>query len=1107
MSAMLAFPMDVDPSPQLNTTSSIAMVTVALIPPVDTVALASVAAAASASSASTAGMAAASASLPVPERGRDADVGMEQVAAGGLWVVGHYDTLSHTWRSAKYNLNVGANSDVDKSYDALPIPERISMAVAEFMQNVMDWATGFLHARCLRRGETPPRLGIFSFIDAEQGLFSESRVRKIVQVHGDYCFAALDLLTEDGADGSAQPTPLIEVVLDIKSQTFYMLQVGQGAVDVKRMLTIFNSSKEATTTDIDAFVPLAGRHGLGFKQIMLLCLKPTYEWSYEMRGTVEVIGGPNDQPTPAIACMRPVASESQSIACIEGNVELHGSIFADVVARNRFRKTTQQLVGPDGKRLPMLLQKLSFAHVSSAIATVEVLQRSFCFSHILFRSPMHLARHVVCGTRDIDRLRMESHDPRRYTFGGNGRSVDWEQLATEQTLRQAQEDSAFLDFSSLYPPWRSMDSTMLLTRPLPICFKGSTSSPPPSSSAAAAATAAAAVASCSSTHGFEVVQMADGPQLRQGCSYPPLKPFQFATAARFVNGIPLVLCPTRERAIVERKHDNDDERDVDGASAGAAAASYTTERRSIQPHVDELIVCVDIRKYSRTQRGAEHLSDGFGLSKLFDAALNSRMGREDGEIGKRWCLEVIASALVQPTTLWAQTLLQYRHWRLADLTVSALFGHLSNVFDHDDFNALYEQLSRLGIPFPKQMDSQVVKQHLGPFGSWLLGTFSVEEEDDHSGESNYVERVVKLPFKTTDAFIKRAVLDGLVKKDCMPRMLGDLSSISPPPTFPSSSSASGSSQLVDDDVDARCQGVLRLLCKLASFVNAYGVWLCLENDIKDMLRHESVFVYVVRGVLPTDVATEGYRSPHPRFLDSFDDDLEIRRQSTVAFSLKSLPPPSPTTSSTAQSTNASTAGVCATASATAVAAAATATASTTASTRRVCGRKRSHRVAVTNNSKADKVDVVDLMDDVDVRIVEQNHRLREEELQREKDLDARFGFDTKPLALPFQILRGRASEPPYHPIYRRGLNAIVLYEQLRLDVARSSYHSTDDLIDYTIRHMLGMVRIPRSVMDVLVPLMVNQLANGEPFTCKMRLIRILQQLSSCNKFTGTLDQL
>ena len=295
------------------------------------------------------------------------------------FIVGHRHPDMGVIEEVVYNLNISCGSTIDKSYESFSKKTKHFMIVAEFMQNIMDWGTVTMADLYLSA-----LLGLHAFTHPLQGLFR-------------YCKKSIDKSLHRVSLFFGKENEMgVECLLDTQTQTLHFLQIGQGMLNVQHLLPIGQtstrmsasseaiSSSSSSAMDIDSIVPLAGSHGVGAKQLMLLCAKN--EWKYQLRGTLGELG---------VGYLFP-SIISAKVAVVSGGVDTDKQSLMDPSVLRLFSSICQNLITQG--RQPLLYQSLQFKDDISS----SFLFQALTHSHILFRSPMELHHHMVVSSLDIE---------------------------------------------------------------------------------------------------------------------------------------------------------------------------------------------------------------------------------------------------------------------------------------------------------------------------------------------------------------------------------------------------------------------------------------------------------------------------------------------------------------------------------------------------------------------------------------------------------------------------------------------------------------------------------------------------------------------------------
>jgi hypothetical protein len=261
---------------------------------------------------------------------------------------------------------------------------------------------------------------------------------------------------------------------------------------------------------LDLHVPQGGRHGLGFKQLMVLLMKNENDhWRFTMRGSVTAPDA-SGHLVAAVHSLTPEWSDSKACVVMLGQTRPNQQVITDAAVLRLFRPEVQAIVKSNSKAL--LLQTL----VAPPDVDGASLKRMLCFSHVLFRSPLPLSEHVAWSSRDV---------PHHRLHGGH--------LSDSKA-----DDYVGFDFQRRYDGWREWSIRQAYKdAPPPLILNLHDQQAP---SPDAASTSAAASAACSSGH--------EARALRIARLDPLLDAFQFGRkrVVLAVNGTPIKLLPSED---------------------------------------------------------------------------------------------------------------------------------------------------------------------------------------------------------------------------------------------------------------------------------------------------------------------------------------------------------------------------------------------------------------------------------------------------------------------------------------------------------------------------------------------------------------------------------
>ena len=285
------------------------------------------------------------------------------------------------------DINLSINSQMNTSYDSFTGKteyKKVMMFIAEYAQNIMDWATKEV-------AQTYPKAlrGLEAFTSVKEGVFAKTH-KTIGKRH-------ISLSIQDVA---GLFRPLVEIVVD--KHSIHFLQIGKGMIDMHRLLPIGRSDKPADeTTPVATIIPQAGGHGVGAKQ--LLVLGELYNWKMSARGTVgSEIPDASEDPR-AVAYFSPENSES-TILVTGGLLDIpHNQVVPEDVLKV-FRKEVRDVV--KAATYPVLLHSIEFPDLSDA-----ELYYALRHAHILFRSETALVDHLMLDSSALQRhLKPDKYD-------------------------------------------------------------------------------------------------------------------------------------------------------------------------------------------------------------------------------------------------------------------------------------------------------------------------------------------------------------------------------------------------------------------------------------------------------------------------------------------------------------------------------------------------------------------------------------------------------------------------------------------------------------------------------------------------------------------------
>ena len=167
--------------------------------------------------------------------------GLQTQPCGTQIVVGHYNT------------NMRAGSRAEKSYLSMTDRERAYAIVTELTQNAVDAVTTAVNAAAIAAKLRVTR-GIRSFTDRDSGLMSGRHVRYRRTLTRDRTSLVIETSLPEvggvggggtgGSSGAVTWRPLLEIMVDRASRTFYMVQIGQAMLDATECLPIGTTSKD-----------------------------------------------------------------------------------------------------------------------------------------------------------------------------------------------------------------------------------------------------------------------------------------------------------------------------------------------------------------------------------------------------------------------------------------------------------------------------------------------------------------------------------------------------------------------------------------------------------------------------------------------------------------------------------------------------------------------------------------------------------------------------------------------------------------------------------------------------------------------------------------------
>jgi hypothetical protein len=590
-----------------------------------------------------------------------------------------------------YNINLGEESDPGTAYDELEPVVRHQAFLVEVMQNVIDWCTlevSRLHPRA--------RGGIFTYIDDDHGLLGSSCIQKQVRLDipiggsadATIARASIDVLTPSG------PQPLVEIVVDPSTRAVHMLQLGQSMIVAETLLRIMSGTKdsknsvklqpprvdsdaadglpdrgefrsrERNASPLDVLVPQGGRHGLGFKQLMVLLMKN--EWGFTMRGSVTA---PDEagELVPAVHSLTPEWSDSKACVVMHGQTHRHQPVVADAAVLRLFRPEVQAIVRQQSK--PLLLQTL----IAPRGVDGTLLRQQLCFSHLLFRSPLPLSQHVAWSTRDVPQHRLNHTGP----------------LASDTA-----DDYVGFDFQRRYDSWREWSTYQ--------CYRAA---PPPLSlnlhdtlgAEVTAPSAAAAPAAAASSSAPAPVAEHEAGALRLARLDPVLDAFQFGRThvTLAVNGTPVKLLPSDQYG------------DVLVVTADVQRFTTSTRGKFTDRPEHGFFDCV-----------LRHVNDfAYGVEDEYELTPPLR-----------WYLTLVARFFAQPSTHWAVLLRNEsaRAYPLGALVARFQCGGFRGYFSSASVKAHERDLEVAGLYIPANRQ-RTVHDLLGEFFDWLMDDYREDD--------------------------------------------------------------------------------------------------------------------------------------------------------------------------------------------------------------------------------------------------------------------------------------------------------------------------------------------------------------------------------------------